>query len=111
MLKAFKDASSDSMVASEAFVTFAVEHNLFLCPLEKLAGYVGGIKDPSYKHHINAAREKQFKAISKNPQFVSVREALKEHRSKLSGLTSLSQPLSGEGAKSAISKITGAIGD
>jgi hypothetical protein len=104
VLKSFRDAASDSIVASEAFVSFAEEHKLFLAKPEDLPTQVSAIKRSSYQHHITRARDKKVKAIVTNPEFAHIRGALDEHRDKLSGLTDLSQQVSGDSAKSAISK-------
>ena len=87
VLKAFQDASSDEIIASEAFVSFSREFELFGMTPDDQNVIIRGAKVSSYKHHLTAARKKQTRAILANEQFLKVRGALDEHQSELSGLS------------------------
>lgn len=103
-MKSFRDLASDAFVASEAFVSFCEEHDLFDNVHPNLSSYLSGIKQSSYEHHIKLAREGKIKAIQANVHVVQMKGALDEHRSKLSGLHGLSVQFQGDEAKNAVQR-------
>lgn len=105
VLKKFRDASGDRNVAALAFVTFCEELKLLDCSEDVCKSRLATAHKSTYQYHLSQARETQFRAVTKNDEFVKLSAKMDEYQNRLAPLVTMSKSVMNDRNNRALEKV------